>query len=165
MSRSLPGCPTRAAVLAALRSAMVRTDPYGPFGGLPAHVRFDRGRDFLPRTVSTALDTDITVLPSCSPYLRGGIEHFNRCVSRMLYAALPGYTPKKQGPGRRCVQRPAAVLSETRRTAGLPGPAPRTSHRPSGGCTQGRLNRGLDGCCQQGSGGAAPSNGHANLDK
>ncbi|MFI6582913.1 Mu transposase C-terminal domain-containing protein [Embleya sp. NPDC050493] len=93
-----PGYPTRASVLAALRSAIVRTDPYGPFGGLPEHVRFDRGRDFLSRTVTTALnalDADITVLPPYSPHLKGGIENLNLCVERMLFAALPGHTPKQ----------------------------------------------------------------------
>ncbi|MBA4863806.1 DDE-type integrase/transposase/recombinase [Streptomyces sp. PSKA54] len=100
-----PGCPTRASVLAALRSAIVRTGPYGPFGGLPEHVRFDRGRDFLSRTVSTALtalDADITVLPPYSPRLKGSIENLNLNVSRMLFAALPGYTPKQsRRPDRR----------------------------------------------------------------
>ncbi|MFE9890639.1 Mu transposase C-terminal domain-containing protein [Streptomyces scopuliridis] len=102
-----PGCPTRASVLAALRSAIVRTTPYGPFGGLPAHVRFDRGRDFLSRTVSTALtalDSNITVLPPYSPHLKGSIENLNHCATVMLFAALPGYTPKK--PRKRPDRRP-----------------------------------------------------------
>ncbi len=103
-----PGCPTRASILAALRSAIVRTTPYGPFGGLPAHVRFDRGRDFLSRTVSTALtalDSNITVLPPYSPHLKGSIENLNHCATVMLFAALPGYTPKK--PRKRPDRRPA----------------------------------------------------------
>ncbi|GAA2289044.1 hypothetical protein GCM10010145_69220 [Streptomyces ruber] len=103
-----PGFPTRASVLAALRSAIVRTTPYGPFGGLPARVRFDRGRDFLSRTVSTALtalDSDITVLPPYSPHLKGSIENLNHCATVMLFAALPGYTPKK--PRKRPDRRPA----------------------------------------------------------
>ncbi|MFF4534495.1 Mu transposase C-terminal domain-containing protein [Streptomyces sp. NPDC001407] len=102
-----PHTPTRASVLAALRSAIVRTDPYGPFGGLPEHVRFDRGRDVLSRTVSTALtalDADITVLPPYSPHLKGSIENLNHCATAMLFAALPGYTPKK--PRRRPDRRP-----------------------------------------------------------
>ncbi|MEU6768123.1 transposase family protein [Streptomyces sp. NPDC046853] len=93
-----PDTPTRASVLAALRSAALRIDPYGPFGGLPEHVRFDRGRDFLSRTVTTALtalDADITVLPPYSPHLKGSIENLNHCATVMLFAALPGYTPKK----------------------------------------------------------------------
>ncbi|MHB9864578.1 integrase catalytic domain-containing protein [Streptomyces sp. YIM S03343] len=106
-----PGTPTRASILAALRSAIVRTDPYGPFGGLPEHVRFDRGRDFLSRTVSaalTALDADITVLPPYSPHLKGTVENLNLNATRMLFAALPGYTPKK--PNRR----PIALLTRRR---------------------------------------------------
>ncbi|TGA83362.1 transposase, partial [Streptomyces sp. MZ04] len=92
-----PGTPTRASVLAALRSAVLRSAPYGPVGGLPEHVRFDRGRDFLSRTVSTALtalDADITVLPPYSPHLKGSIENLNHCATVMLFTALPGYTPK-----------------------------------------------------------------------
>lgn len=103
-----PGCPTRASILAALRSAIVRTDPYGPFGGLPEHVRFDRGRDFLSRTVTTALtalDSNITVLPPYAPHLKGSIENLNLNAARMLFAALPGYTPKK--PRRHPDRRPA----------------------------------------------------------
>ncbi|MFE3206276.1 Mu transposase C-terminal domain-containing protein [Embleya sp. NPDC059237] len=103
-----PGHPTRASVLAALRSAIVRTDPYGPFGGLPEHVRFDRGRDFLSRTVTTALtalDADITVLPPYTPHLKGTVENLNHCVERMLFAALPGHTPKQ--PRRRPDRTPA----------------------------------------------------------
>jgi putative transposase len=97
-----PGPPTRASVLAALRSAVVRTDPYGPFGGLPEHVRFDRGRDFLSRTVTTALtalDADITVLPPYSPHLKGSIENLNGAVDSMLFAVLPGYTPTPKPRG------------------------------------------------------------------
>ncbi|WP_372404116.1 Mu transposase C-terminal domain-containing protein [Streptomyces luteireticuli] len=102
-----PGTPTRASILAALRSAVLRTDPYGPVGGLPEHVRFDRGRDFLSRTVSTALtalDADITVLPPYSPHLKGSIENLNHCATVMLFAAMPGYAPKK--PRRRPDRRP-----------------------------------------------------------
>jgi putative transposase len=96
-----PGFPTRASVLAALHSAIVSTAPYGPFGGLPEHVRFDRGRDFLSRTVTTALttlDANITVLPPYSPHLKGSIENLNHSATVMLFAALPDYTPKPRKP-------------------------------------------------------------------
>ncbi|MFJ8747466.1 Mu transposase C-terminal domain-containing protein [Embleya sp. NPDC127516] len=131
-----PGYPTRASVLAALRSAIVRTDPYGPFGGLPEHVRFDRGRDFLSRTVTTALtalDANITVLPPYSPHLKGGIENLNRCVERMLFAALPGHTPKQ--PRRRSGGAPAGpVMSFRDFTAELLAWAHwwNTEHHPAG---------------------------------
>ncbi|WP_328919567.1 transposase family protein [Streptomyces sp. NBC_00208] len=48
-----PGHPSRESVLAALRSAVLREDPYGPFGGLPEKVRVDRGKDFLSRCWAT----------------------------------------------------------------------------------------------------------------
>jgi transposase len=57
-----PGYPSRESVLAALRSAVLREDPYGPFGGLPDKVRVDRGKDFLSATVTAAFDLlDVTV--------------------------------------------------------------------------------------------------------
>ncbi len=39
-----PVHPSRESVLAALRSAVLREDPYGPFGGVLEKVRVDRGR-------------------------------------------------------------------------------------------------------------------------
>lgn len=131
-----PNTPTRASILAALRSAVLRTDQYGPVGGLPEQVRFDRGRDFLSRTVTTALtalDADITVLPPYSPHLKGSIENLNLNVSRMLFTALPGYTPKK--PRRRPDRRPTTgpPLSFQAFTAELLAWAQwwNTEHRPA----------------------------------
>lgn len=68
-----PGDPSRESVLAALRSAVLREDPYGPIGGLPEKVRVDRGKDFLSRTVTAAFDLlDVTVedLPAYTPTSR-----------------------------------------------------------------------------------------------
>ncbi|WP_435972218.1 Mu transposase C-terminal domain-containing protein [Streptomyces sp. Qhu_M48] len=108
-----PGYPTRASILAALRSAVLRTEPYGPFGGRPEQVRIDRGKDFLSHTVTAAfgaLGTTVTTLPPYSPHLKGTVENLNRCATRMLFAALPGYTPTQphRGPDRRL---PAPPLS------------------------------------------------------
>ncbi|NGO73847.1 transposase family protein [Streptomyces boncukensis] len=53
---------------------VLREAPYGPFGGLPEQVRFDRGKDVLSRTVATALtalDADLTLLPPYSPHPKG----------------------------------------------------------------------------------------------
>ncbi|WP_435811681.1 Mu transposase C-terminal domain-containing protein [Streptomyces virginiae] len=104
-----PGYPSRASILAALRAAVLRTTPYGPAGGVPEHVRVDRGKDFLSRAVLGALGalgTGVEDLPAYSPHLKGTVENLNRCADRMLFAALPGYnltpTPrrsrKKTGP-------------------------------------------------------------------
>ncbi|MES9523793.1 hypothetical protein [Streptomyces capoamus] len=48
--------PSRKSALAALRSALLRENPYGPFGSLPEKVRGDRGKDFLSRTATAAFD-------------------------------------------------------------------------------------------------------------
>lgn len=98
-----PGDPSRESVLAALRSAVLHEEPYGPFGGLPEKVRVDRGKDFLSRTVTAAFDLlDVTVedLPAYTPHLKGTVEGLNRAVEGMFLAALPGYA-RQPRPGKR----------------------------------------------------------------
>ncbi|MCF3137556.1 Mu transposase C-terminal domain-containing protein, partial [Streptomyces olivochromogenes] len=98
-----PGDPSRESVLAALRSAVLREAPYGPFGGLPEKVRVDRGKDFLSRTVTAAfevLDVVVEDLPAYTPHLKGTVEGLNRAVESMLLTALPGYAHQPR-PGRR----------------------------------------------------------------
>ncbi|EPD54441.1 hypothetical protein HMPREF1211_08563 [Streptomyces sp. HGB0020] len=98
-----PGHPSRESVLSALRSAVLREEPYGPFGGLPEKVRVDRGKDFLSRTVTAAFDLlDVTVedLPAYTPHLKGTVEGLNRAVESMFLAALPGYV-RQPRPGKR----------------------------------------------------------------
>ncbi|MGW3643458.1 transposase [Streptomyces sp. NPDC005166] len=98
-----PVHPSRESVLAALRSAVLREDPYGPFGGLPEKVRVDRGKDFLSRTVTAAFEAlDVTVedLPAYTPHLKGTVEGLNRAVESMFLAALPGYA-RQPRPGKR----------------------------------------------------------------
>ncbi|MGW1090945.1 Mu transposase C-terminal domain-containing protein [Streptomyces sp. NPDC002596] len=93
-----PHQPSRDAILAALRIALSRDEPggpYGPVGGLPSLVRIDRGQDFLSRTVGAALGTfAIPVHPveAYAPHLKGTVENLNRCAQRMLFASLPRYT-------------------------------------------------------------------------
>ncbi|MEV7197978.1 transposase [Streptomyces sp. NPDC093510] len=98
-----PVHPSRESVLSALRSAVLREDPYGPFSGLPEKVRVDRGKDFLSRTVTAAFDLlDVTVedLPAYTPHLKGTVEGLNRAVESMFLAALPGYA-RQPRPGKR----------------------------------------------------------------
>lgn len=97
------GYPSRESVLAALRSAVLRTDPYGPLGGLPEKVRMDRGRDFLSRAVQdafTVLKVEVEDLPAYTPHLKGTVEGLNRSVERMFLASLPGYVHQPR-PGKR----------------------------------------------------------------
>ncbi|MGW6395371.1 transposase [Streptomyces sp. NPDC055103] len=98
-----PGHPSRESVLAALRAAVVREEPFGPQGGLPEKVRVDRGKDFLSRTVTAvfnALDVTVEDLPPYTPHLKGTVEGLNRAVESMFLAALPGYA-RQPHPGRR----------------------------------------------------------------
>ncbi|MFF4829855.1 hypothetical protein [Streptomyces sp. NPDC001312] len=107
-----PGDPSRESVLAALRSAVLREDPYGPFGGLPEKVRVDRGKDFLSRTVTAAFDLlDVMVedLPAYTPHLKGTVEGLNRAVEGMFLAALPGYAGQPR-PGKRASRPKDEVL-------------------------------------------------------
>ncbi|WP_225080787.1 hypothetical protein [Streptomyces sp. CoT10] len=106
-------------MLAALRSAVLREDPYGPFGGLPEKVRVDRGKDFLSRTVTAAFDLpDVTVedLPAYTPHLKGTVEGLNRAVESMFLAALPGYA-RQPRPGKRASGRGAARFRGLHRPA------------------------------------------------
>lgn len=90
-----PGTPSRESVLAALRAALLRTELYGPVGGLPALVRVDQGKDFLSRTVGEALGAfavRLVPLPGYSPFWKGSVEMVNGAVEKMLFAQLPRYT-------------------------------------------------------------------------
>ncbi|WP_375803481.1 Mu transposase C-terminal domain-containing protein [Streptomyces sp. A012304] len=107
-----PGTPSRESVLAALRSAVLREEPYGPFGGLPEKVRVDRGKDFLSTTVSAAfglLDVTVEDLPAYTPHLKGTVEGLNRAVESMFLAALPGYA-RQPRPGERASRPKDEVL-------------------------------------------------------
>ncbi|RRQ26222.1 ISNCY family transposase [Rhodococcus sp. Eu-32] len=93
-----PRTPNRESVLAALRAAVMRREPYGPAGGLPAAVRIDRGKDFLSRTVGEALGAfavRVDDLPAYSAHLKGTVETINGAAEKMLFAALPRYTHRQ----------------------------------------------------------------------
>ncbi|MEU9919275.1 Mu transposase C-terminal domain-containing protein [Streptomyces sp. NPDC051001] len=117
-----PVHPSRESVLSALRSAVLREEPYGPFGGLPEKVRVDRGKDFLSKTVTAAFDLlDVTVedLPAYTPHLKGTVEGLNRAVESMFLAALPGYA-RQPRPGKRAARpKDEALLSFEEFTAWL----------------------------------------------
>ncbi|CDZ90248.1 transposase [Rhodococcus ruber] len=93
-----PRIPNRESVLAALRAAVMRREPYGPAGGLPAAVRIDRGKDFLSRTVADALGAfavRVDDLPAYGAHLKGTVETINGAAEKMLFAGLPRYTHRQ----------------------------------------------------------------------
>ncbi|MGO4614714.1 Mu transposase C-terminal domain-containing protein [Nocardia sp. 2YAB30] len=93
-----PQAPSRESILAALRAAISRSEPYGPTGGLPAVVRVDQGKDFLSRTVREAMGAfavRVVDLPGYTPHLKGTVEAVNGAVDRMLFAGLPRYTHRQ----------------------------------------------------------------------
>ncbi|MEU5980090.1 Mu transposase C-terminal domain-containing protein [Streptomyces sp. NPDC047315] len=99
-----PHAPSRDAVLAALRTALDRSDPFGPAGGLPGLVRVDRGKEFLCATVASALGAfavPVIDLPAYSPHLKGTIEALNDTIERMLFVSMPHYTGQQKLTGGR----------------------------------------------------------------
>jgi putative transposase len=91
--------PSRDAVLAALRCAIDRRDPYGPAGGLPGAIRVDRGKEFLCHAVTSAmgaLAVAVIDLPAYTPHLKGTIEALNNAVEEMHFAVLPRYTHRQR---------------------------------------------------------------------
>ncbi|MEU6277628.1 Mu transposase C-terminal domain-containing protein [Streptomyces populi] len=86
--------PSRENILLAIRSAVLRGDDHGLFGGSPGLVRVDRGKDFLSDTVETAfgvLGVRLVDLPPRHPELKGTVEALNRAVKTMLFPGLPGF--------------------------------------------------------------------------
>ncbi|MCX4500638.1 ISNCY family transposase [Streptomyces sp. NBC_01728] len=94
--------PSRDAVLASLRIAITRSEPFGPVGGLPGQIRVDRGKEFLCATVTAAmgaLAVPVTDLPAYTPHLKGTIEALNDAVEEMFLASLPRYTGRQKLTG------------------------------------------------------------------
>lgn len=87
------GTPHRGSVLAALRSAVLREDPYGPAGGVPDLVRIDGGADFLSTTVQRAFALlGVPAHRVRSARHKGGVERLNRTAMTRFFADLPRYT-------------------------------------------------------------------------
>lgn len=86
--------PTQESVLAALRAGILTEPPYGPDGGVPTAIRWDRGKEFLASAITdaaTSLAIDAHPLPPYSPERKGGVERANRSIEQLHLAGLPGY--------------------------------------------------------------------------
>ncbi|WP_246460630.1 integrase catalytic domain-containing protein [Streptomyces himalayensis] len=87
-----PHTPSREAILAAARDAILCGDHHRPFGGIPQKVRVDRGRDFLSNSVDEAFKkfgTELIVLPPYSPHLRAPSNHSTPPSSTCSSKACP----------------------------------------------------------------------------
>ncbi|MGW7529818.1 Mu transposase C-terminal domain-containing protein [Streptomyces sp. NPDC054783] len=89
-----PHRPSREAILAAARDAILTGGHHRPYGGIPRKVRTDRGADFLSKSVDEAFKkfgTELIALPPYSPHLKGTVESLNAAAKHMLFKGLPGY--------------------------------------------------------------------------
>jgi putative transposase len=105
---AISGYPSEESVLAALRAAILTEPPYGPVGGIPASLRWDRGKEFLADGVGSAaraLGIDAQPLPPYAPHLKGALERFHESIETLLLAELPGFT---HAPVRRRERRSAS---------------------------------------------------------
>ncbi|MFI7005562.1 Mu transposase C-terminal domain-containing protein [Streptomyces sp. NPDC050145] len=117
-----PHAPSRDAVLAALRCAIDRRPPYGPAGGLPATIRVDRGKEFLCRTVTSAMGAfavAVVDLPAYTPHLKGTVEALNDAVEEMHFVVLPRYTHRQKLSHGRPADPDAPALTFASFVAGL----------------------------------------------
>lgn len=91
---AISGYPSQESVLAALRAAIMTEPPYGPVGGIPVSLRWDRGKEFLANAVGSAARTlgiDAQPLPAYSPHLKGVIERLHESIETLLLDELPGF--------------------------------------------------------------------------
>jgi putative transposase len=75
--------------------ALVHDLAHGPFGGVPALIRIDRGLDFAAEAIRDALAAlviDCHRLPGHTPHRKGKIERLHRTIEQTLLCGLPGYT-------------------------------------------------------------------------
>lgn len=109
-----PHAPSADAVLAALRMALDRAEPFGPAGGLPGLVRVDRGKEFLCTAVASALGAfavPVVDLPAYSPHLKGTIEALNGAAEEMLFVSMPRYVHRQRLTGGRTADPDAPALT------------------------------------------------------
>jgi putative transposase len=99
---AISGYPSQESVLAALRAAILTEPTYGPVGGIPLSLRWDRGKEFLANAVASAaraLGIDAQPLPAYTPHLKGAIERFHESIETLLLDELPGFVhaPERMG--------------------------------------------------------------------
>ncbi len=84
--------PSSAHVLAGLRAGIAVDEARGPYGGVPAVIRPDRGLEFAAKSITRAaasVGIAVQPTPAYRPYLKGKVERVNRTVAQQLLAQLP----------------------------------------------------------------------------
>jgi putative transposase len=95
MGWAISDCPSSGTVLAALGAAIRVDDDRGPFAGLPATLRPDRGLEFAADALEQAcgvLGVALVPTPPFSPHLKGKVERLHRSIVTDLLAELPHFT-------------------------------------------------------------------------
>lgn len=90
--------PHTGTVLTAMRMALTPDPARGPFGGIPAGVRIDRGLEFAAEAIKDVFATlcvDSHRLPGFMPYRKGKVERIHLTIDQTMLCGLPGYT---EGP-------------------------------------------------------------------
>jgi putative transposase len=91
----------RESVFAALTAGILTGKPYGPVGGVPERLRWDRGREFLSEAITDAaksLAIDARAVRAYTPHLKGAVERLHESIEGMFLAELPGF---QHGPRER----------------------------------------------------------------
>lgn len=130
---AISGHPSQESVLAALRAAILTEPPQGPVGGVPASLRWDRGKEFLASGVGSAaraLGIDARPLPAYSPHLKGAIERFHETIEFLLLRRVgsgpPLHEPRVAHPTCSCVHRRDGGTHTERRVINADGADART---------------------------------------
>ncbi len=107
--------PTSAEVLAALREAIVLEPARAPWGGVPALVRFDSGKEFLADAITRAAGEVGFAARSTapySPYQKGKVERLHQTIGKGLISKLPNYTRGPRHRNGKLYTQPAALSLE-----------------------------------------------------
>ena len=87
--------PSAATVIAALGEAIRVDERRGPFGGVPAVIRPDRGLEFAAGVMEQAcglLAIRLAPTPAFSPHLKGKVERLQGSIVSELLAGMPHFT-------------------------------------------------------------------------
>ena len=121
--------PSQESVLAALRAGILTEPPYGPIGGVPTAIRWDRGKEFLASAITdaaTSLAIDAHPLPPYSPERKAYATDCTSCV-RLRRESLLGWVAGVRETPRFRARYAAYMHAEPHHFRGPPGFAHRVA--------------------------------------